>query len=68
MGKPRNRTVLKPDELDFIAQLIAIFSLFIAGFFLAAGQETRSAWISLIGGGLIAGFLFLYATYTRLYG
>jgi hypothetical protein len=27
----------------------------------------RSTWISLIGGGLIAGLIQLYATYLRLY-
>lgn len=58
--------MLKPDELDFVAQLLAIFSLFIAGFFLAASRETQAAWVSLIGGGLISGFIFLYATFRRL--
>lgn len=58
--------MLRPDELDAIAQVTALLAIFVAIVFLAAGQPLRSTWISLLGGGFLVAAIQLYAVAQRL--
>lgn len=58
--------MVQPDELDFVAQLIGLFTVVVAGILLAANQDSASAWASLVGGGVLMGGVQLYASYLRL--
>jgi len=55
-----------PEELDFLAKLVALFGFVVAGVFLAADQPTRSAWVLLVSGTMVT-LVEAVAIYRRVY-
>jgi len=55
-----------PAEYEFLAKLVALFSLIVAGVFLAGEQPTRSAWIALTLGGVLVTLIEMYAIYLKI--
>lgn len=52
--------MLNTRELELLVLLIELFTVVVAIIFLASGQSTRSGWISLGVGGLLAVLLRIY--------
>lgn len=54
--------MLSSDEIDFVAGLLGLFFIFLAGIFFAGNQKTRSTWVTLIGGCVVT-LIELYSAY-----